>query len=94
MDFASDYDIWFEYKGMKYVVFEPFGDSDCYWITPMEDSDNIDRFIVMPIYEAFAAYKPSILLRLIAYVVTFQIFKDAMCLFDRAVRRRSKPKPK
>lgn len=67
---SDDALIWFEYEDVKFIIWEPYGDSSRYWIGP-ENSEGSDRDIT-PIADAFKSYKPTLLRRVIGDVVSLK----------------------
>lgn len=68
----------FKYQGRDFVVWEPHGDSSRYWIGPPREDDRID---VSVIEDAFKAYEPTPVARVIGDIVTLRVFKR---IFGRA----------
>lgn len=57
----SERHIAFSYKGEKFVVWEPYGDSSVYWIGP--ESDNPPDVDVADLEHAFKEYKLGLISR-------------------------------
>lgn len=52
----GDHRVEFEYQGRPCIVWEPFGDNSCFWISPRDPKGHdID---ITPIESAFLSYRP------------------------------------
>jgi len=69
----SDIHVEFTYKGVNYIVWEPYGDSSRYWIGPKDEKLDIAQ--VANIESIFMAYKPPFITRIIGTLLMFSFGK-------------------
>jgi hypothetical protein len=61
--------LWFKYRGVDCVVWEPYGDSSRYWIGQKDSPEAID---MSAIETAFRFYHPPLHRRIIGDILTLQ----------------------
>jgi len=69
--------VWFHFRGVECIVWEPFGDNSLYWIGQRETPEPVDFSVVE---QAFRDYVPPIHRKLIGDIVTLHFVRK---LFER-----------
>jgi hypothetical protein len=69
----ADIHIRFRYRGVPFVLWEPYGDSSRYWIGPEDERG--DHPDVGDLRAAFARHRPPIWVKVLAYLFRFQFLQ-------------------
>lgn len=78
---SSDIHIEFNYHGLPYIVWEPYGDNSRYWIGPKDQITGTPD--VTALEEAFKHYRPPFLRALLGDVLSLKFM-------NRLIQRREK----
>ncbi len=67
---SRDIRVTFDYEGIEYIVWEPYGDNSRYWIGPKQTDEQLSDIDITPLAEAFRKYQPPFLIKVLADLVT------------------------
>ena len=67
---SRDIRVTFDYEGIEYIVWEPYGDNSRYWIGPKQTEEQLSDIDITPLAEAFREYQPPFLIKVLADLVT------------------------
>ncbi len=70
---ASELRVAFDYLGKQCAVVEPFGDNSRFWIGPIDPAQT--KFDVIVLRDAFTAYKPRGIKRILGDLWTLRYFR-------------------
>lgn len=79
-DLRNEFHIEFDYAGIQFVVWEPYGDSSRYWICPMNMQNKAD---MSDIENAFKEYKSPILIKLFGDIVSLKFIEEIRKIINR-----------
>ena len=70
---SRDIRVTFDYEGIEFIVWEPYGDNSRYWIGPKQTEGQLSDIDITPLAEAFREYQPPFLIKVLADLVTLNI---------------------
>ena len=68
---SRDIRVTFNYLGIEYIVWEPYGDNSRYWIGPKQTDGQMLDTDIAPLANAFREYQPPFLVKVVGDLVTF-----------------------
>lgn len=74
---SCDVHLEFEYHGVDFMVWEPYGDSSRYWIGPKEEDGAVDMSALV---KAFEEYVPPTIVKILGDLITLNfkgLFKSS-----------------
>jgi hypothetical protein len=67
---SRDIRVAFNYLGIEYIVWEPYGDNSRYWIGPKQTDGNLSDIDITPLETAFRDYEPPLLVKVLGGLFT------------------------
>jgi hypothetical protein len=79
---SRDIRVAFNYLGIEYIVWEPYGDNSRYWIGPKQMDGNLSNIDITPLETAFRDYEPPFLVKIVGALITLN-FKSLFGIRSR-----------
>lgn len=67
---SRDIRVAFNYLGIEYIVWEPYGDNSRYWIGPKQTDGILSDIDIAPLVAAFRDYEPPLLVKVLGGLFT------------------------
>jgi hypothetical protein len=71
----TDVHVRFQYRGVPFVIWEPYADSSRYWIGPENESGN--HADIGALLDAFDRYDPPFVVRALGYLISLKFLRTA-----------------